>query len=107
MSCFHSFDWIVREGTKLTGWLSALPQYRVLDVHSLLVHLKAPTRVLHLAAEYDHYVTHARQELLFAQLAPQVRGRSRFVTIPGVGHDGSPFEDLTMPDILNSFLNNG
>ena len=94
----------MREGTKLTGWLSALPQYGVLDVYSLFPRIASPTRILHLAAEYDHYVTHARQQLLFAQLAPQVRERSRFATIAGAGHDANPFEDTSMTDVLNEFL---
>ena len=94
----------MREGTKLTGWLSALPQYRVLDLLSLVVNVGAPTRVLHLAAEMDHYVTHARQQRLFNKLPAHVRAQSRFVTVRGVGHNASPFDDENLSSIINSFL---
>ena len=94
----------MREGTKLTGWLSALPQYKILDLFSLLVHIRTPTRVLHLAAELDHYVTHARQERLFAQLAPHVRAQSHFFTVAGVGHNGNPLNDPKLPALLDAFL---
>ena len=94
----------MREGTKLTGWLSALPQYGVLDVYSWFPRLAAPTRILHLAAEFDHYVTHARQRRLFDQLAPDVRQRSLFLTIARAAHDANPFHDATLTDVLLQFL---
>ena len=94
----------MREGTKLTGWLSSLPQYGVLDVLSLFSRVNSPTRVLHLAAEFDHYVTRVRQERLFARLPARVRARSRFVTIAGAAHDANPLAlDDRLPAIFCDF----
>jgi homoserine acetyltransferase len=92
-----SFDWIVREGTKLTGWFSSLPQHKVLNVFGLLPSIRSPTCIFHLAAEKDVYVTLPRQQQLFDQIPDSVKACSFFVKVSDVGHDGNPLEN---PDVL-------
>jgi len=98
------FDWIVHEGTKLTGWLSTLPHYKVLDVYSWISQLQMPTRVLHLAASEDVYVTQSRQQCLFSRIPPNIQTLSQLHILPGLGHSANPFNHPGLNTTICHFL---